>query len=406
MSSPHYDPFSKATFDDPYPIYKALRDQAPVYHNAERGFWAVSRFEDVAAVSRDWQTFTTRMGVDIDNYGDVLGGGFFLAKDPPDHEKLRNVVRAAFGPRTIRERFESETRREVEALVGALTRRGSGDLAADLCWKLPSLVMSRLLGFPREDSDQLTALGIALASRVVGEPKPPPASDDAGMALMGYFQNEVARRRAQPQDDLLTTIATATIDGAPIGDSAEGMALLLYVGGFENVGCTLTNILYWLERHAEQRDWLAAHPEGIPATIEEALRFDSAQQNFKRTTTRQTEIKGIRIPANQPVLLLYGAANRDERQFERPEVFDIRAPRKRHIAFGEGIHSCLGSPIARLEAQIVLECVLREMPRYRIDTEVERLRSHAVRGFTRLPVVTGAGASARGAPRAPVSNVS
>ncbi len=405
MSSPHYDPFSQAAYDDPYPIYRRLRDEAPVYHNAERDFWAVSRFEDVAAVSRDWQSFTTRMGVDIDNAGDVLGGGFFLARDPPDHEKLRNVVRSAFGPRTIRERFETETRREVEALVGGLTRRGSGDLAVDLCWKLPTLVMSRLLGFPREDCDQLTALGIVFATRVVGQAKPPPASDEAGMALMGYFQNEVARRRAVPQDDLLTAISSAVIDGTPIGDSAEGMALLLHVGGFENVGCTLTNALYWLERHADQRDWLAAHPEGIPAAIEEVLRFDSAQQNFKRTTTREVEFKGVRIPANRPVLLLYGAANRDDRQFDQPDAFDIRAVRKRHIAFGEGIHSCLGSPLARLQAQIVLECVLQQMPGYTIAEDVERLPSHAVRGFTKLPFVT-AGASARGEPRLPASDAS
>jgi cytochrome P450 len=275
MAGVVYDPYSPQIHQDPYPVLSRLRAEAPVYHNQERGFWAVSRYEDVAAVSLEWESFTTRFGVDIDNYGDVLGGGFFLAQDPPDHTKLRAVCRTAFGPARLREQTEAAIRSEVQVLVARLARGEAADLAADLAWELPARAMSIFLGFPREDCDRLRQLGIDFLTRNVGDPQPPPASDEAGMALMGYFHDICRQRASQPTGDLLSAISTATIDGQPIGDSAEGLALLLFVGGFENVGCSITNALYWLAKHPDQRSWLAAHPSQIPAAIEEALRFDA-----------------------------------------------------------------------------------------------------------------------------------
>jgi cytochrome P450 len=381
-----YDPFSAAAHEDPYPIYRQLRDEAPLYHNPERGFWAVSRYADVAEVSRDWERFTVTRGVDIDNAGDVLGPGFFLAQDPPVHGKMRDVVKHAFGTRTIRELTEQPIRQETEALVHEIASRGAADLALELAWTLPARAMAVLLGYPMEDAIILRDLELAFLTRETGSAAPPAVSDEAGLALMEYFQREVEARRSKPRDDLLTAMARAEIDGEPIGDAAEGMALLVFVGGFENVACMLTNALYWLARHPEQRAWLAANPDGIPAALEEVLRFDSPQQNFKRTTTRDVELHGEAIPAGQPVFLLYGAANRDERTFEEPDRFDIRRKGGRHLSFGDGIHFCLGAAMARLEGQIVLETVLRELPEYALDGEPELVPSHAVRGFVRLPV--------------------
>jgi len=383
-----FDPFSPAVHSDPYPIYRRLRDEAPVYHNAERGFWAVSRYDDVVAVSRDWQRFTTARGVDIDNYGDVLGGGFFLAKDPPEHGQLRDVVKAAFGLRTVRELTEEPLRAVVEQLVSEIAELESADLATDLAWELPARAMSILLGFPDEDCDRLRELGMQLMARNVGDPAPPAASDEAAMALMEYFIEQIESRRAEPRADLLTHIATATVAGEPIGDSAPGMALLLHVGGFENVGCSISSALYWLARHEDQRAWLAANPAGIPVAVDEILRFDPAQQNFKRTTIGDTELHGVEIPAGSPVILLYGAAARDERHFEKPDVFDIQRAGERHLSFGDGIHHCLGAPLARLELQIVLETVLRVIPNYSLSGEPGRIASHAVRGFASLPAAT------------------
>ncbi len=246
-----FDPFSPAVHRDPYPTYKRLRDEAPVYHNEERGFWAVSRYDDDVAVSRDWERFTTTRGVDIDNYGDVLGGGFFLAKDPPEHGQLRDVVKAAFGLRTVRELTEAPIRAVVHDLVSNIAELDSADLAADLAWELPARAMSILLGFPEEDCDRLRGLGLQLMARNVGDPAPPAASDQAAIALMEYFIEQVEARRREPRSDLLTQIATATIAGEPIGDSAPGMALLLHVGGFENVGCSISSALYWLACHED-----------------------------------------------------------------------------------------------------------------------------------------------------------
>lgn len=383
----HFDPFSPAVHRDPYPVYKRLRDEAPVYHNDERGFWAVSRYDDVVAVSRDWQRFTTTRGVDIDNYGDVLGGGFFLAKDPPEHGELRDVVKAAFGLRTIRELTEEPLRAVVEQLVAEIAQADSADLAVGLAWELPARAMSILLGFPAEDCDRLRELGMQLMARRVGDPTPPAASDEAAVALMEYFIDQVDARRRHPRRDLLTEIATASVAGEPIGDSAPGMALLLHVGGFENVGCSISSGLYWLAQHEDQRAWLASNPAGIPAAVEEILRFDPPQQNFKRTTTRDGELHGVEIPAGSPVILLYGAAARDERHFDNPDAFDVERTGERHLSFGDGIHHCLGAPLARLELQIVLETVLRVMPDYSLSGEPERVASHAVRGFVSLPAV-------------------
>jgi cytochrome P450 len=383
-----FDPFSPAVHRDPYAIYKRLRDHAPAYHSEERGFWAVSQYDDVVAVSRDWQRFTTTRGVDIDNYGDVLGGGFFLAKDPPEHGQLRDVVKGAFGLRTIRELTEEPIRAVVEQLVAEITQAGAGDLAVDLAWELPARAMSILLGFPTEDCDRLRELGLQLMTRNIGDPTPPTSSDEAAVALMEYFIDQVETRRRQRQTDLLTTIATASVDGQPIGDSAPGMALLLHVGGFENVGCSISSGLYWLAQHDDQRSWLASNPAAIPAAVEEILRFDPPQQNFKRTTTCDLELHGVQIPAGGVVILLYGAAARDERHFDNPDAFDVQRSGERHLSFGDGIHHCLGAPLARLELQIVLETILRVMPNYSLSGEPERVASHAVRGFVSLPAVT------------------
>jgi cytochrome P450 len=380
-----FDPYSAEAHADPYPFYQRLRDEAPLYHNAERGFFAVSRYEDVALVSRDWERFTVTKGVDIDNAGDLLGPGFFLAQDPPIHTKMRAVVKEAFGLRTIRELTEEGIRRETEAIVRQIAALPSADLAVDLAWLLPSRAMSVLLGYPMEDSEHLRDLEIEFMQRIPGEAVPPPGSDQAGMALMEYFIEAVEQRRREPRDDLLSTMANAVIDGEPIGDAAEGMALLVFVGGFENVACMLTNALHLLGRYPDQRAWLAENPDGIAAALEEVLRFDGPQQNFKRTTTQEVTLHGQTIPPDQPVYLLYGAANRDERRFEEPDRFDIRRKPGRHLSFGDGIHHCIGAPMARLEGQIVLETVLREMPEYQLADGAERIASHAVRGFQTLP---------------------
>lgn len=381
-----FDPYSAEAHADPYPVYRRLRDEAPLYHHPERGFWAVSRYEDVALVSRDWERFTVTKGVDIDNAGDLLGPGFFLAQDPPVHTKMRSVVKEAFGLRTIRELTEEGIRREAETIVKRMAAQPSADLALDLAWLLPSRAMSVLLGYPMEDSEHLRDLEIEFMQRIPGDTTPPPNSDQAGMALMEYFMDAVEQRRKEPRDDLLSTMANALIDGEPIGEAAEGMALLVFVGGFENVACMLTNALYWLAEHPDQRAWLAENPDGIPAALEEVLRFDGPQQNFKRTTTQEVTLHGQTIPPDQPVYLLYGAANRDERRFEDPDRFDIRRKQSRHLSFGDGIHHCIGAPMARLEGQIVLETVLRELPDYSLADGAERISSHAVRGFRTLPV--------------------
>jgi cytochrome P450 len=384
-----YDPFAAAIHADPYPAYRQLRDRAPLYHNERRDFWAVSRYEDVQALSRDWASFSSAEGVDIDHTGDQMGAGNFLEEDPPLHDLLRNVVRRRFVPKDLRAALEPFVRERVETMVADLKSRPAVDLGRELAWELPIAVISYLLGLPADDLDRLRQWEDRFALRVPGLPAMPPFSMKAATSIRDYLSEQIELRRREPSDDLLTEIATAELDGEPIGESALGMAVILFIAGNETTSCLITNALTLLAAHPEQRAWLAADPDAIPAAVEELLRFEAPVQNATRVATRDVEVLGRELPAGSRLLLVYGAANRDERRFERPDELDLRREPMRNLAFGEGIHHCLGAPLARLEGQVVLETILREMPDYRLAGPPVRLPSHILRGYLSVPALTG-----------------
>ena len=383
-----YSPFSPEVQADPYPVYRRLRDQAPVYRSAEHGFWALSRYEDVVAVSRDWKTFSSSLGVDIDDTGGEFGHGNFLEEDPPLHDVLRAVVRSDFIPKDLRPAFEPFVRQEVEQIVADLKTRPAVDFARELAWELPVRVVSRLMGFPDQDRDRLRQLEETFALRIPTLDRVPPFASRAGAALRSYFAAAIEERRAQPAEDLVTKIATAKLDGAPIGDAALGMVFILFVAAIETTASLITQSLRLLAEHPDQREWLAGNIAAAPQAIEEVLRFEAPVQNIKRTVLSDAELVGEALPEGSTVLLLTGSANRDERRFSDPDLFDITREPKRHLAFGEGIHHCIGAPLARLEGQVVLETVLAEMPEYRLVGTPTRLPNNIVRGYLSMPVRT------------------
>ncbi|MEA2408080.1 MAG: hypothetical protein QOE69_2199 [Thermoleophilaceae bacterium] len=383
-----YSPFSPDVQADPYPVYRRLRDDFPVYRNAELGFWALSRYDDVVAVSRDWQTYSSASGVDIDDTGGEFGDGNFLEEDPPLHDMLRGVVRNEFIPKNLRAALEPFVRQQVEHLVADLKTRPAVDFARELAWQLPVVVVSRLMGFPAEDRDQLRQWEETFALRVPTLGHLPPFAVRAGSELRTYFAGLIDSRRAQPRDDLLTSIATATPDGDKIGESALGMVFILFVAAIETTASLITQSLRLLADHPDQREWLSANLGATPEAVEEVLRFEAPVQNIKRTTVAATELLGEQIPRGATVLLLTGSANRDERRFPDPDRFDISREPKRHLAFGEGIHHCIGAPLARLEGQIVIETILAEMPDYRLIGMPTRLPNNIVRGYTSMPART------------------
>jgi cytochrome P450 len=380
-----YSPFSPEVHADPYPIYRKLRDHAPLYRSAEHSFWALSRYDDVVAVSRDWKTFSSAFGVDIDDTGGEFGHGNFLEEDPPLHDLLRAVVREDFIPKDLRPALEPFVRQEVERIVADLNTRPAVDFARELAWELPVRVVSRLMGFPEEDRDRLRQWEETFALRIPTLNRLPPFAARAGAALRSFFAGVIAERQARPADDLVTKIATAEVDGEPIGDAALGMVFILFVAAIETTASVITQSLRLLAEHPDQREWLAENIACAPQAIEEVLRFEAPVQNIKRTALSDAVLAGEAIPSGSTVLLLTGSANRDERRFTNPDRFDISREPKRHLAFGEGIHHCIGAPLARLEGQVVLESVLEQMPNYRLVGTPTRLPNNIVRGYISMP---------------------
>lgn len=379
---PNWDPFHAP--EDPYPVYKALRDSAPVYRNDEHGFFALSRYEDVQAANRDWQTYSYAHGVDIDELGELLQPGNFLDADPPSHAALRAVVKERFRVGGLRESLTSAIESETRRMLSELDESAEIDFATACAWELPIRIGSHLLGFPMSDCDHLRELADSAFMRIPEGPTGSSAAEQPVSQVRQYFEEQIQQRRERPLGDMLSEIAHAEVDGRSIGDAAAGLASLIFGGSVDTTALTMTNAVNLLATHPEQRAWLAQNPEFLGQAVEEVLRFESPIQVFKRTTTSPVELHGTEIPAGARVFLIYGSANRDERKIERADEFDPRRKVGRHLAFGEGIHHCLGAPLARLEVNIVVRTLLEIAPEYRV---IGGERTHGpARGFRKLRI--------------------
>jgi cytochrome P450 len=382
-----FDPFEPATHRDPYPHYRVLRDEHPAYFNEARGFWALSRFADVQSASRDWALFSSSGAGDLDDDGRLSGPANIVNSDPPLHDRLRDVVRRHFSPKNIGA-LEQGIRDKTATLLNAFAGRGSADLADELALPLPFGVVGDLLGIPSTDRKRLTSMLSTFTSRGPDDLVPPREAIAAADDLRQYFADLAHIRKMSPGDDLVSAMTHAASAGDITMEQVAGLGRTMLFAGYESTTSLITHALVLLHEYPAARAQLVAQPSLIPAAIEECLRVESPVQLLTRTTTRQTEIHGRLIPKGSRVALLYGAANRDERRWRDADAFDIHREPKRHMAFGEGIHFCLGAPLARLEARIVVEELLRIIPDYELVGTPERMR-HMVgdRGFRRLPVV-------------------
>ena len=394
-----YDPYTAAFKADPWPVYRWMRDTAPVYHSEKWDFYALSRFEDVRAAARDHETFLSFEGIDIDDTAkDMSSPGFLPDIDNPRHDQLRRIVQRSFLPRTIA-KLEDDVRRVITGLVDRFADAGTADIAQDLSWPIPYAVFFDVMGLPTTGSDRedLIRWSHGLKDRENDDPRLTPVAWNALHHTKDYLAQVLMERRADPRDDLLSTLVTAAVedhDGVPyapevIDRDSEivGLAFVLFMAGVESTSALLSTAFRELARHPDQREALIDDPSRIPAAVEEALRYDAPLQVAGRTTTREVELHGVTIPAGGRVFLVYGSANRDERQYDEPERFDVSRKQLRHLSFSEGLHGCLGAPLARLEARVALEVALPRMRDLRISGDMQLYRSTPnMRVLDRLPV--------------------
>ncbi len=380
-----YDPFSQEFQADPFPVYRWMRDEAPVFYSEKWNWWALSRFTDVRAAATDPQTFLSYEGIDIDDTAkDQSGPGFLPDIDNPRHDQIRRMIQPQLLPNRVAER-EDAVREVVRSLVGAWRHRGTVDLAQELAWPMPNEVFFDLLGLPaarQEGRAQLNQWVHELKDRKPDDARLTPLAKAATAGIQAYFIDLLHERRARPRADLVTHIVTAEIDGVPFaeedfGPASEvlGLMMVLFLGGVESTAGLTGTLFKLLAENPDQRALLRENPALIPDAVEEAIRLATPLQLVGRTTAREVTLHGVTIPAGGRVVLVYGAANRDEHRFTEPDRFDVTRGRFRHLGFGEGMHGCLGAPLARLEAKVALEEALPALGDYTIAAPPERYRT-------------------------------
>ncbi len=382
-----YDPLDLE--GDPYPTYRRLRDAAPVYAGVTHGvpFWALSRFDDVQAAARDWGTFSSGGGNDLDDTGLLFGAeGELTSADPPLHTRLRAAVKREFGTGAVRLRLEQTVRETTRRLLAGLRGHDVVDVARDLAYPLPMAVMCGWLGLPTRDHERLARWHALMVERAPGRVGLTADGLRAGEEMRAYVRDVLRHPHAVDADGLLTVLAKAQAAGNLTEDEALGGAMLLFVAGISTTSALISNAFLHLHRFGDQLRLLRRSPELIPQAVEELLRFDAPFQWFTRVATCDTELHGVPIPAGGRVVLVWGSANRDERRWSQPDKLVVRRERQRHVSFGEGIHHCLGTPLARMEARIVLEHVLPALADYRPSGAIERRFTPSERTIVSLPI--------------------
>ena len=384
-----YDPYDYRIHEDPYPTYARLRDEAPLYHDTDQGFWALSRHADVLAGFRNTSQLSNRFGVSLDPsaYGpDAHRAMSFLAMDPPRHTRMRALVSKGFTPRRVSE-LEGQIEQLCASHLEVACQRGQFDFVSDFAGLLPMDVISEMVGVPAADRAELRRLADLLVHREDGVVDVPAAGVEAAFALAGYLADLVSDRRGHPTEDLTTALTVAEIDGDRLtDDEVISFLILMIVAGNETTTKLLANAWYWAWRFPAVKAAVLSHPDRAPQWVEETLRFDTSTQMLVRVTNGEVELLGQVIPDSSPVLLLLGSANRDPRAFADPDVYDLGRDTTRIASFGAGRHFCLGASLARLEARIALRQLSERVADYDIDdAAARRVHSINVRGFAALP---------------------
>jgi cytochrome P450 len=396
MADVQFNPMDPAFVADPYPTYHRLRAEDPVHHSP-LGFWVLTRYPDVMAMLRDPRLtkepiaafVAARFGMAVPPPGLGLS---MLDRDPPDHTRLRGLVSKAFTPKAL-ESLRPGIQQIVDDLLADVAGKGQMDLIEEFAYPLPVRVICEMLGVPVKDHERFKAWGLDIA-RGLDAIMLPPDSEVGQRSVAGrrglaeYFRELIAERRAAPRDDMLSALIVAEEAGDKLNEEELlATCILLLVAGHETTVNLIGNGTLALLRHPDQLQKLRENPGLIVTAVEELLRFDGPVQRTARIPSEDITIGGRTIPKGEMVMPFLGAADRDPAQFPDPDRLDIMRADNRHIAFGMGIHFCLGAPLARMEGQIAINTLLARLPKLALATDRPQFRqSLTLRGLQVLPV--------------------
>lgn len=389
----YYDPYDVEINADPYPAFRRLREDAPLYYNEQHDFYALSRFADVDRALVDHETFSSARGaiLELIKANIDMPPGVIIFEDPPIHDVHRKLLARMFTPRKIGD-LEPKIREFCARSLDPLIGTDRFDFVADLGAQMPMRVIGMLLGVPEEDQEAARDFANAQMRTEAGKPMKAAAE---GMAGGDFFARYIDWRAEHPSDDIMTELLSVEFeDERGTRRRLTREELLTYVSVVSGAGNeTTTRLIGWagkvLAEHPDQRRQLVENPALIPAAVEELLRYESPAPHVARYVTRDVEYYDQTVPAGSVMMMLVGAANRDHRQFSPDgDVFDIRRTPRQHLAFSVGTHYCLGSALARLEGRIALEEILQRFPEWDVDlTDAKLSPTSTVRGWEAMPAV-------------------
>jgi len=396
-----YNPFIPEVHANPYPMYARLRAEDPVHWSPLMEAWVLTRYDDVVAVltdsrfSADRRQARNRFAEEIakreEEFGPFGRTRTMLTSDPPEHTRLRRLVSKAFTPRMV-EGLRPRIQAIVDELLDAVAGNGRMDVIRDLAYPLPVIVIAEMLGVPPDHRDQFKHWSDEIVGVLGGPLVPQETLERSRVAvheLAAYLHGVIAERRREPREDLVSGLIAAEEQGQILSeDEMLATAMLLLVAGNETTTNLIGNGMLGLLRNPGQMERLRADPSRVPAAVEEMLRYDGPVQATGRVAMEDVEVGGQKVTQGQAVIAVLGAANRDPAQFERPDELDLGRRPNEHVAFGDGIHFCLGAPLARAEGQIAFETLLRRFAGPRLETEdLQWGGSFILRGLKSLPIV-------------------
>lgn len=362
-----FDPYDPAFDADPFPAYKVLRDEYPCFYSEEAGMWVLSRYDDVLAALTNWRTYSSAKGNLIDEFpgraGSTLG-----SSDPPRHDRLRALIQSAMTKRALDHILEP-ARAACHQHLAEIRDKEVFDFVGDYGSKMTVDLLFYLFNLPKEGAEQVRDNAVLMVQTDAKTRQKTEKHLEAFRWMADYAENLVQERKKNPGDDLLSSFITAEIDGEKLLDKEVQLTVTtLIMAGIESLSGFLGMFAYNLANEHDARRRIAADHNLIPDAMEESLRFNTSAQRFKRCLQVDTELHGQTMKAGDFVMLAYGSANRDERQFENPDFYDITRRPKRHLGFGGGVHSCLGAMLARVATEVIFSEFLKVVPEFtRVD---------------------------------------